>query len=282
MPPAIKAFGTIANAAPLTLRKAFDKYGARLGYESVEKMIEYSAAWTSSVALSSNSSIFCVEINDLKHTRDIRVDKELEPIGILFDYQHIVTGKGLNGEQTSALLQLVNTIDPDIAPPQTPGGRLIKEAQPNYESSEPDENEFASESARYLESHMQWFIFNNLPCLGISGVKLFDPSIQRETQGKYRTDEVGEIDLLLKSANDDIYVIELKKAGTDKTVGQICRYMGWVRHRLAKDNQRVRGIIVTQDYDYRLSYAASVVNDLTVKRIQISFNSTSETPELPE
>jgi len=129
---------------------------------------------------------------------------------------------------------------------------------------------------------MQWFIFNNLPCLGISGVKLFDPSIQRETQGKYRTDEVGEIDLLLKSANDDIYVIELKKAGTDKTVGQICRYMGWVRHRLAKDNQRVRGIIVTQDYDYRLSYAASVVNDLTVKRIQISFNITSETPELPE
>ena len=77
-------------------------------------------------------------------------------------------------------------------------------------------------------------------------------------------------------------MIELKKAGTDKTVGQICRYMGWVRHRLAKHGQEVRGIIVTQDYDHRLSYAATVVSNLSVKRIQISFNITSEEPELPE
>lgn len=145
----------------------------------------------------------------------------------------------------------------------------------------PDE-EIASDSARYLESHLQWFIFNNLQSLGIPGVKLYDPSIQQDTQGKYRTEEVGEIDLLLKSSSNDLYVVEMKKAGTDKTVGQICRYMGWAKHRLARQGQKVHGIIVTQDYDHRLSYAATVVNNLAVRRIQVAFTITSEEPELPE
>jgi len=89
-------------------------------------------------------------------------------------------------------------------------------------------------------------------------------------------------DLLLLSADDDLLVVELKKSGTDKTIGQICRYMGWVKHRLAEDGQNVRGIVVTQDYDHRLAYAANVIPDVTVKKVAISFSVTSEGLELPE
>lgn len=278
-PPVMKAFGKIKNTKTLNVKSAFDLYGDRLGYSTVEKMIDVSSSWTSSVSLSPSTSIFCVELINLKTIREIRVDKDLEPLGILFDYQHIVTGKGLNDEQTSALLQITETISP-VYDSKTHNG--FDELASDHNIDDSNENEFSSDSARYLESHMQWFVFNNLQCLGIPGVKLYDEDIQQESQGKYRTDEVGEIDILLKSSNNDIYVVELKKAGTDKTVGQICRYMGWVQHRLAQNNETVFGMIVTQDYDHRLVYASQVVNNLAVKRIQISFKIKSEESELPE
>jgi hypothetical protein len=69
-------------------------------------MVKYSSEWTSSVSLTPDTKIFCVEIKNMKLIKDIRVESELEPLGIVLDFQHIVTGKGLNPEQTSALLQL--------------------------------------------------------------------------------------------------------------------------------------------------------------------------------
>jgi RecB family endonuclease NucS len=44
------------------------------------------------------------------------------------------------------------------------------------------------------------------------------------------TTEVGEMDLLLQGTNGELIVVELKKSGTDRTIGQILRYMGWVTH----------------------------------------------------
>ena len=62
----------------MSVQEAFDRYGHRLGYELINSMIEHSAAWTSNVDLSPASRIFCVEIADLKLTRDVRVDRDLE------------------------------------------------------------------------------------------------------------------------------------------------------------------------------------------------------------
>lgn len=277
-PPVIKAFGRIGGITVCTVQQALKKYKNRLGYDSLNSMIEHSAAWTSKVKLTPNTKIFCVEIYNFKLINDIRVDQDLESLGILFDYHHIVTGKGLSNEQASALLQITNEINP------TTFNQIeefsTKEPLSNYNPTEIED--FTSESARYLESHLQWFIFNNIACLGIPNARLYDGSLQSEKQGKYWTGEVGEIDLLLRSSNNDIYVVELKKTGTDKTVGQIARYMGWVKHRLAKNGETVYGIIVTQDYDHRLSYAATVVNNLCVKRIHVAFTINSEQSDLPE
>ena len=109
-PPVISAFGKIAQTAAMSVQEAFDTYGRRLFFESINDMIEHSATWTSSVDLSPATRIFCIGIDDLKLIRDIRVDRDLEPLGILFDYQHIVTGKGIDAEQTSALLRHVEGV----------------------------------------------------------------------------------------------------------------------------------------------------------------------------
>lgn len=277
-PPVIKAYGVISKTKSLTLQEAFKKYGDRLGYSSINEMVKHSSKWTSSVKLTPNTKIFCMGIIDFKLTKDIRIDKELEPIGILFDYRHIVTGKGLSSEQTSALLQLVTSraFDEYFDFDSIRYGKDEERLEETYTDELPDE------SAKFLETHLQWFVFNNLNCLEISGAKLYDENIQKESQGKYRTDEVGEIDFLLISPDNNLIVVELKKSGTDKTIGQICRYMGWVKHRLAKPGQKVKGIIVTQDYDHRLAYAASVIPDLVVKKVAISFSVSAEGLELPE
>jgi hypothetical protein len=52
-------------------------------------------------------------------------------------------------------------------------------------------------------------------------------------------------------------VIELKRGQTsDATVGQVLRYINWVKANLAAEKQDVRGIIVASDVDEALKYAA--------------------------
>jgi hypothetical protein len=95
------------------------------------------------------------------------------------------------------------------------------------------------------EKEIEDSIINN-PEIIEKGLKL----IKRQN-----TTDVGIIDILCLDKNDNYVVIELKKGkASDKVVGQIQRYMAWVGEGLA-DKERVRGIIVAQDYDTKLEYA---------------------------
>lgn len=79
------------------------------------------------------------------------------------------------------------------------------------------------------------------------------------------------IDILALDAKGDFVVIELKVSrGYDRVVGQILRYMGWVRKNLAGD-RRVRGIIVASDITEDLKLAASQIPDVRLVEYEISF-----------
>ena len=58
-------------------------------------------------------------------------------------------------------------------------------------------------------------------------------------------------------------------------VGQTCRYMGWVRENLAKEGQRVLGIICVGTFDEKLRLAASLVPELEVFRYDLTFRKMS-------
>jgi RecB family endonuclease NucS len=54
-------------------------------------------------------------------------------------------------------------------------------------------------------------------------------------------------------------VIELKKRkSSDAVVGQLLRYMGWVKKHKAAGAENVRGIIITSAPDDRIKYALLV------------------------
>lgn len=88
---------------------------------------------------------------------------------------------------------------------------------------------------------------------------------------QYDTKEVGRIDLLCKNKKTgDFVVIELKRGReSDKVVGQILRYIGWVKKNLAKDGQKVYGIIITfeGDPDARLKYSLETIKEF----VQLKF-----------
>ncbi|MDP8240694.1 MAG: endonuclease NucS [Candidatus Hatepunaea meridiana] len=64
--------------------------------------------------------------------------------------------------------------------------------------------------------------------------------------GKYTAGEAGEIDILAKHKDDQRWlIIELKvKRSSDDVVGQLLRYMGWVRKHKAEEDNQVEGVII--------------------------------------
>jgi CRISPR/Cas system-associated exonuclease Cas4 (RecB family) len=89
---------------------------------------------------------------------------------------------------------------------------------------------------------------------------------------QYPTNIIGNIDLLVKEKETGNYVvIELKKGQTsDKTIGQLTRYMGWVKENKS-GGKRVKGIIIAGGEDERLKYAINMVPDAEVFLYKINF-----------
>jgi hypothetical protein len=76
-------------------------------------------------------------------------------------------------------------------------------------------------------------------------------------------------------ASKSFVVIELKKGRpSDQVVGQILRYMGWVKRNLCKDGQSVKGLVICHDSDPKLSYALEMAKDIDIRYYSVSFKLT--------
>lgn len=137
--------------------------------------------------------------------------------------------------------------------------------------------EIEDETAFVLEKYLKEFILSNWKSIFGSKLKLFKDE-EGNTGENYPT-SVGYPDFLcVDKSTKDFVVIELKKGmSSDKVVGQISRYMGWIQGNLAKEGQKVRGIIITKDYDEKLMYAVSAIPSVQVKFYKIRFMLTDKT-----
>ena len=79
------------------------------------------------------------------------------------------------------------------------------------------------------------------------------------------------IDILATDAENNLVVIELKVSrGYDRVVGQLMRYLAWVKKNLAEDEQRVRGIIVARAISEDLKLACSLVDGIDLYEYELS------------
>jgi restriction system protein len=119
-----------------------------------------------------------------------------------------------------------------------------------------------------LEDHLENFMVKNFDQIFGSSLKLFVDEDGQVGQQYSTTDdegvEIGRIDLLATDpASGDLVVIELKKGReSDKVIGQILRYISWVKDNLCKPEQDVRGIVICSRADKKLRAAIKPVSNL--------------------
>lgn len=123
-----------------------------------------------------------------------------------------------------------------------------------------------------LEKHLEDFLVQNWKQTELG--KQFDIYQEDgELVGQQYPSDTGPIDILAVSKDKQILlVVELKKGRvSDVVVGQIQRYMGYVKDELAEDGQTVRGIIIGLDDDLKIRRALSVTQNIDFFRYQVSF-----------
>lgn len=118
--------------------------------------------------------------------------------------------------------------------------------------------------------HYQSLIHRNFKQLFKGELRYFEEERQNEKGGHFDTDEAGNMDFLAVDKDNNLVVIELKRKSTDKTLGQVLRYMGWVNKKLCKKGQKVRGMIIAESKDNKLEYALTVVPNVIFRRMKLN------------
>jgi hypothetical protein len=83
---------------------------------------------------------------------------------------------------------------------------------------------------------------------------------------------VGPIDILAVDDKESFFIFELKRANSsDRAIGQLARYMGWVQQTIGKGHE-VFGIIVARSVGENLRYAASIVPNIHLFEYGVEFH----------
>jgi restriction system protein len=136
-------------------------------------------------------------------------------------------------------------------------------------ASEPSEP--IDQSAFVLEKYLEDFIVSNFGTIFKDKLQIYETDEGGNGQ-QYQTD-IGFIDILARERGSSSFVvIELKKGRpSDQVIGQILRYMGWVKKNLCKDGQTVKGLVICRDPDPKLDYALEMTNNIDVRYYSVSF-----------
>ena len=98
--------------------------------------------------------------------------------------------------------------------------------------------------------------------------------VDGEMVGQQYPSDTGPIDILAISKDKKEYlVIELKKGrASDNVVGQVQRYMGFIKDEYLEKDQKVRGAIIALENDLKFKRALSVTNDIDFYEYKINFD----------
>ena len=140
---------------------------------------------------------------------------------------------------------------------------------PRIIASDPD---IEDPSAFALEEHLESFLVKNWDKTPLAkNFAIFEE--EGEQVGQQYSTDAGIIDVLAVSHDRTrILIIELKRGRvSDVVVGQVLRYMGYVREQIAEPHQTVEGVIIGLEDDQKLKWAISSVPSISFYRYKIDF-----------
>jgi Endonuclease NucS C-terminal domain len=149
------------------------------------------------------------------------------------------------------------------------------------ESPGADEDVTSEQSAEFvLEAHLEEFLVGNWKSIRW-GRPLEIWTGPDGQPGHQLVTPIGRLDFLCTDPQTGaLVVVELKRGRpSDKVVGQVARYMGYVRTHLAKPGQSVEGLIVAHEAEEALRYAVAAFPGLQLTTYEVTFQlSTVEEP----
>lgn len=126
-----------------------------------------------------------------------------------------------------------------------------------------------------LEKQIEDFLEGNVGLVE-PGLILFE---SEDRSGRQYPTDVGVIDLLCRKPNGDFVIVELKRGrGSDIVVGQISRYMGWVKEQLA-EGRNVFGIILAADADDAMQYAVAANPNIRARYFKLKLELSDSPPD---
>jgi len=123
-----------------------------------------------------------------------------------------------------------------------------------------------------MEKHLEAFLVANWAQTELAmDFAIFEED--GEPVGQQYATDAGPIDILAVSHDRKrLLVVELKRGrASDVVVGQILRYMGYIKELVAEPGQTVEGAIIALDNDQKLRWALSAVPNIRFYRYQVNF-----------
>lgn len=163
----------------------------------------------------------------------------------------------------------------DITKHQDEIERLLGSRSMPSSDSEPVMEDSNDPIAFALEEYLQGFLMANWQQTELGRDYDIYSDEGELVGGQYPTDS-GKMDILAISKDrKTLLVVELKRGRvSDRVVGQIQRYMGFVLQELAEEGQSVRGAIIGFEDDFRVRRALAVAPNIDFYRYQVSFKLT--------
>lgn len=124
-----------------------------------------------------------------------------------------------------------------------------------------------------LERHLHEFLLDNWDQTELGREWALHAEDNDPEAGYEYVCDIGRIDLLARHRQDGRWlVVELKRDQTsDATVGQVLRYMAWVRRHLAGNGEEVEGLVIARSADKRLFYALTETPGVAMQLYEVDF-----------
>lgn len=230
--------------------------------------------WTVAKGLKRGDIVLCPDGTGVYHCAEVTSDYRWVP-GSVFPHQRQVTWLGV-GIERSAMSDSLQKSAGSIGTTSdlsnyweeierlmgTPKGTTLVVSDTDVE----DPYAFA------MEKHLEDFLVANWAQTDLG--KEFDIYEEDgEKVGQQYLTDTGPLDILALSKDKKaLLIVELKRGrASDVVVGQVLRYMGYVKEELCEPGQSVRGVIIALEDDQRLRRAISMVPTIAFYRYQMSF-----------
>jgi restriction system protein len=162
----------------------------------------------------------------------------------------------------------VGSITPYAAEIEALLGGALPVTEPAVIATDPD---IEDPAAFAMEKHLEEFLTNWNQTILSKDYSIYEED--GEIVGQQYATDAGPIDVLAVSKDGKrLLVVELKRGrASDVVVGQVLRYMGFVKEQLAEPNQTVEGIIIALEDDKKLRWALAAVPSVSFYRYEVSF-----------